>query len=116
MHGFITGNNQYCGQKSSALPSVVSAAEEPAVISTTPIFTLYPNPTTGNFTIEMKGEQINRKMTVEVYGMHGEKIMTGAWVGEKKHEFGIMNQPHGLYFVKIITQGYSTTFKLVKIK
>ena len=114
MHGYITTNNQYCGQQAPALPSVVAGEEEPSVISTVSRFKLYPNPTSGNFTIEEKSEKVCGNVQVEIYGMNGEKLMSGVMSGERKHEFMVTDLPQGLYFVKVISDNNPETFKLIK--
>jgi uncharacterized membrane protein YecN with MAPEG domain len=115
MHGYITLDDQYCGQQAPAIPTVVnsSGTEDPAVSSMATSFNIYPNPTSGNFTVEQKGTTLNGDVKVEVYSMRGEKLMTGHMIGEKKHEFWLTDLPHGLYFVKVIAGTEVETFKLV---
>ena len=82
MLGKITTNGQYCGQQLPALPSVATGGEEPAMVPVTTSFSVYPNPTSGKFTIELKGEKVYGKVQVEVYGMQGERLMSGEFTGE----------------------------------
>ena len=56
------------------------------------------------------------KVKVDVYGMHGEKLRTEVMIGEKKHEFWLTDLPNGLYFVKIVADENTATFKLVKTR
>jgi hypothetical protein len=48
--------------------------------------------------------------------MRGERLMTGSLIGEKKQEFRTADLPNGLYFVKVVAEGYVETFKLVKTR
>ncbi|MDP1622768.1 MAG: T9SS type A sorting domain-containing protein [Bacteroidales bacterium] len=114
MHGLITTNNQFCGQKLPAIPMVVTGQTEPALNTQSPSFTIYPNPTSGNFIVEQKGEKVYNKVDVEVYGMRGEKLMKGEMTGEMKHEFWVSDLRNGLYFVKIVADDYVETIKLIK--
>jgi hypothetical protein len=116
MHGYITTSNQYCGQQTPALPEVVSGDGEPVLIPGQTCFTIYPNPTTGNFTLEQRGGKSFDNVKVEIYGMHGERLMSGEMAGEKKHKFWTSGLPQGLYFVKVVADGYVETFKLVKAR
>jgi hypothetical protein len=117
MHGYITSTNQYCGQKSPAIPSTIAGEDEPFVQETNPVFSLYPNPTSGNFTIEQKSASLFGKVMVEIYNMCGERIMEKEITGEMKHEFSMPDLLHGLYFVKImVNDTYIKTFKLVKLR
>ncbi|MEI6436323.1 MAG: T9SS type A sorting domain-containing protein, partial [Bacteroidota bacterium] len=117
MHGYITNNNQYCGQPPASIPKVVTEGEDTLSVNFgQTFFTIYPNPTTGNFTLEQKSGKIYGKVNVEIYGMRGEKLITGELIGEKKREFYISDLPHGLYFVKVVAEEYVETFKLVKTR
>jgi hypothetical protein len=79
-------------------------------------FTLFPNPTSGNFTLVQKGEHMCNNVSVEVYGMRGDRLLSSRMIGEKQHEFITSDLPTGLYFVKIVAEGYSETIKLVKTR
>jgi hypothetical protein len=117
MHGYISINNQYCMLQAPALPTVATMAtgeEEPSMTSQESSFIIYPNPTNGNFTLEQKHGKIYDKVQVEIYGMRGERLLSGEMTGELKHEFWSSDLPHGLYFVKVVAGGYVETFKLVK--
>jgi hypothetical protein len=125
MHGYITTTEEYCGQQAPTLPTAVNSNEEPAqttqsseIVKNQVIvsISLYPNPTSGNFTIEQKGGTLYDNLKVEVYGMRGERLMNGEMIGEKSHEFWLSNLPHGLYFVKVIAGEQVETFKLVKTR
>ena len=115
MHGYITANNAYCGQ-SPSIVTVPTGEAEPVFNSDQTFFIIYPNPTTGNFTLEQKGEKVYGKVKVEIYGMRGDRLMTGEMIGEKKHQFWMSDLPSGLYFVKVVADGYVETFKLVKTR
>jgi hypothetical protein len=116
MHGYITTNNQYCGQQTPSIPTVVTSTEElPAGIMKT-VFSIYPNPTSGNFMLEQKSGADFTSVTVEIYSMRGERILTERLAGEKKREFAVSDLPQGLYFVKVVAENYTETFKLVKTK
>jgi hypothetical protein len=116
MYGYITTNSRYCGQ-APALVTVVAGEDElvpPAMEQS--CFKLYPNPTSGNFTIELKGDINYDNVNVEVYSMRGERLMTEKIVGERKHEFWLPDLPHGLYYVKVVADDHLETFKLVKTR
>jgi hypothetical protein len=115
MHGYISNN--YCGQKTTAI--VATPAGEEAV-ATAPVqtygFKLYPNPTSGRFTLEQTGGETIANVRVEVYGMRGDRLLTDDLDGARKREFQLSDLPQGLYFVKVIANGHVETFKLVKTK
>jgi Secretion system C-terminal sorting domain len=103
----------WCGQLAPAMVSPVTGEDELPVASQQPSFFLYPNPTTGKFTLEQKGEKILGKVKVEIYGMRGERVMNTELTGEKIHEFLLSDLLQGLYFVKVLADDYVETFKMV---
>jgi hypothetical protein len=117
MHGYITTTSQFCGQQAPALPTVATGGDEqPALSMENPTFTIYPNPTSGNFTLEQKGENMKEDVKVEIFSMQGEKVLTGALTGERKHEFSVSGFAPGLYFVKVVAGDFVTTIKLIKTR
>jgi hypothetical protein len=75
---------------------------------------VYPNPTTGNFTVESNGEIQHEPVHIEVYGIRGEKVLSQVHNGAMKHEFSLAQQPPGLYFIHILTGTKSETLKIIK--
>ena len=114
MHGKIF-DGAYCGYKSPSLVNSVEGTVEQPVILQNSSFKLYPNPTTGNFTLEQTSGSLHESVKVEIYGIQGGRVMSGELTREKKHEFSISDFPAGLYFVKVVAGNEAETIKLVKI-
>ena len=114
MNGYISQN--FCTNPSAPVTAAATGKDEPQLNLSRESFTLYPNPTSGNFTLVQKGEKANGSVKVEVYSMTGEKVMTEQMIGEKSHEFHFSNIPVGLYFVKVVAGDYVETIKLVKTR
>jgi len=114
MLGRIVTNNQYCpGWSPYSIVSVVEGVEPVQEIQLQSDFVLYPNPTTGNFVLEQKGDKLFGNVRIEVYGMRGDKVLAHQLTGSKKHEFSLSNVPTGLYFVRIVADDHVETIKLV---
>ena len=79
-----------------------------------PKFQLYLNPTSGNFSLELNVESTVDKITVDIYGIWGEKILTETLIGERKHKFSLSDMPSGVYFIRVITGDKAETVKIVK--
>ena len=112
LHGYIAPSGPFCG--AAKLTEVTAKTEAPVVTERT-WFTLFPNPTNGDFTLVMKGEQAYSEVRIEVYGMNGERVLTENMIGAK-HEFRFSTMPVGLYFVKVVADEYVETIKLVKTR
>jgi len=113
MHGKIF-DGSYCGQKSPSIVTTTPDENSVPVILAQSSFKLYPNPTTGKFTIEQTSGSVYERVKVEIYGMRGEKVLTGELLGEMKHDFSISDFPAGLYFVKVMAGEDAQTIKLIK--
>ncbi len=98
--------------------SEVTGGESPEIASarTSGKFMLFPNPTTGNFILQQKERNSFEIVSVEVYSMSGNRVMTDRMIGEKRREFVSSSLPSGVYFVKIVAGDYMETIKLVKTR
>jgi hypothetical protein len=108
-------SNTFCDGIPPPLPSVATTVNEVTGL-TTARFTLYPNPTSGNFVLVQKGDRDFGTVKVEVYNMSGMRVMTEQMIGEKQHEFGFSELPFGMYFVKVVADEYVETIKLIKTR
>ncbi|MCX6305637.1 MAG: T9SS type A sorting domain-containing protein [Bacteroidetes bacterium] len=79
-------------------------------------FNLYPNPTNSNFTLIKKDNKVDGNVSVEVYNMNGIMVLSERMNEDLKHEFSFVEIPAGLYFVKIISNDYIETIKLIKTR
>jgi hypothetical protein len=63
-------------------------------------FKVYPNPTTGMFTLELS--LLASTITVEIYGVMGEQILMQEVSGFMMYEFDLSSQPRGIYIVRVL--------------
>jgi hypothetical protein len=85
--------------------SVVSGVNETSLAENQ--FDLFPNPSSGTFTIQMLNENTNGE--IEIFNAVGEKIL--AFKNQPLNNFTIdlSTQPDGIYFVRVKTEkGFST--------
>ena len=103
----------YCS-KSPSMAEVTLPKEEPAAISLMDNdFRIYPNPTSGVFTLEQRGENVTGTVRVEVLNTLGGKILSSELQGLRKHELSIKGNPSGIYFVKIMAGEKVQTVKII---
>ncbi|MFZ4520577.1 MAG: T9SS type A sorting domain-containing protein [Bacteroidales bacterium] len=114
MHAYIS--NTYCLNPASPITAAVTGQDEPQMNLNHAYFTLYPNPTSGNFTLVQKGDKSYGNVKVDIYSMNGEKVLSEVMIGEKSHEFNFSGIPVGLYFVKVVADDYVETIKLIKTR
>jgi hypothetical protein len=113
MHGYITSTGQYCNSIPAA--PVATAVEQPLEeIPQRAMFTVYPNPTSGAFTLRLSDGYQADNVKVTLCGMYGETILETMMNGEKQKEFSLREKPVGLYFVKVVCGERAEMKKVVK--
>ena len=114
MHGYI--DTVFCQQADAPVVIMMKVPDDLQPPGSPVHFILYPNPTSGNFTIvQQYGKQFSA-IRVEIFSMDGGKRMTEWMIDGKKHEFGFEQNPSGLYLVKIVAGDYIEFHKLVKTR
>jgi hypothetical protein len=113
LHAKIAPAGPFCSQ--TKMTEVIATGDIPSATEFA-WFSLYPNPTNGNFTLVQKGDRAFSNIRVEVYSTRGEKILTESMIGEKDHEFRFSEMPPAMYFVKVVADDYVETIKLVKTR
>jgi hypothetical protein len=71
---------------------------------------VYPNPSTGLFTLVWTGEQ---QFDYIVYDLSGKEIIRTNRVDHARHKLDLSRAAKGMYFLKIITKEGTTTKKLI---
>lgn len=69
---------------------------------------IYPNPSTGKYTIEMAGHDLVLEHDdIQVYNSLGETIYPPYQMGSPGFIIDLSSQPAGIYFLKVMSsQGY----------
>lgn len=116
MHGYIS--TTFCNPVIPPVVSspVISGVENPGNIGNpnSSLFKIYPNPTPGNFTLELKGDASSAQVHVEIFGVLGDRILSKDMKIDRKQEFSLAEKPIGVYVVHV-TSGLNTeTEKIIK--
>lgn len=109
----IALNNDYCqpGNKLVAASFDNSDAEEP--FSADHPFRIFPNPASGKFTLRTYKVPDARLVTVQLYNIKGELLLSTSFIFEGDHEFNLNGIPDGLYFARVICGSASKVIKLI---
>jgi hypothetical protein len=125
MLGKITTNGTYCGAKSLEIVAAGTGDdqrnEHQDSTATLPekegsgAFRLYPNPTPGNFTLELTTDiSASTPVTVEIIGMHGERLMQSEFAGVRRHEMSLSGLPSGIYYVRVFHETFLGVGKIIR--
>jgi hypothetical protein len=112
MWGHIAPNGPWCVPITA--PSIVTVPMGIEEVQGQSFFKVYPNPTTGSFTLELSEVPGTSIVKVEIYGMRGEKILNDQFTGEKKHEFSLESNPTGIYFIRVFCGDNLGSQKIIK--
>ena len=115
LHANITTDATYCGVQSPTMAATGvwdQEKENQGVAAAEPLFKVYPNPTTGTFTVELTRQEESTSTQVEMYGVMGEKIFAEKMTDGKKHLFRIEDKPAGCYFIRV-TEGNHMEKKVI---
>jgi hypothetical protein len=111
--GRITTTNDYCGLKAATIVNAITGVLEPVEIPEGVLFSIFPNPSTGKFTLWQRSGTLNGAVKVEIFSIRGEQIYQATLTGEVKHEFNLDNKAGGLYILKVMKDDHLETFKLI---
>ncbi len=77
-------------------------------------FRIYPNPTTGQFSLEMIDAKTSASIAVQILGIRGETIQQAILSGSHKYSFDLSAMPAGIYFLRVLLEDEVVVQKVVK--
>ncbi|MDP1621714.1 MAG: T9SS type A sorting domain-containing protein [Bacteroidales bacterium] len=113
--GHITTNGQYCNPPPAAIVSGLGNDGNINAHSSKPGFTVYPNPTTGFFTILINNDLISSPVRVDVIGSLGESVLTANLINLSAYGANISGKPAGVYYIRLISGDKTETVKIVRL-
>ncbi len=119
LHAFITDQCIPCLFLKTPLPGgdlpvAGHSGEERSSIRVQQSVIVYPNPTSGLFTIECNGDTATRQIKAEVYNARNELLITEEMADARSHVFSLSGKPAGIYFIRVIYGSRVETIKLIK--
>ena len=115
MRGYITTNGQYCGMMSPSIASVIESTEEaPVTNMAQSFFKVYPNPTEGDFVLELSDGDLNQNIRVEIYSMTGINVLSADLPSGRKHYLSLSGKPAGIYLIQVVSGKNTGTTRIIR--
>jgi hypothetical protein len=117
LHAWITEDETYCNNTSSLL---ASNDEEDTFVSPYKLdtndlfFKVFPNPTSGTFTLELLQTDDAPIISVSIFSMIGERLLQTELPSQNLYEFNLSNHPNGIYIIRVIAGDEMGVEKLIK--
>ncbi len=85
-------------------------------MNNTTLFKVYPNPTTGSFTLELTRNDIlpMGEINVEVFGLRGERIMSEKVVANQPRVFSLKDRQPGIYIIRVVGEDLFGVERIIK--
>ena len=77
-------------------------------------FRIYPNPTSGWFTLEFKDANMLSTVHLEIFNIFGKQIMSAELPGKKHQKLDISYHPPGIYLIRFMMGGETWVEKVLK--
>jgi hypothetical protein len=98
--------NLCCGEKSAEIVnSQLSWSEQIVEFRENNLYRIYPNPTTGSFTIEFLDTQIdidNATTHVEIFNLIGNRVYCADLPFQKQYSISLAGQKPGMYTIRVV--------------
>ncbi len=114
--------NDYCDdQKAIAFTEEPIAMEEDGLsagllneVRKNGFFKLYPNPTEGNFTLELTTVGLEQGIKAEVLSMLGDRIFSKELPPQRLHALSLEGHPPGIYIIRVMKGDQLGVERLIK--
>lgn len=112
-HAYITTTGDYCSSQQSMVANPYIVSDLPELIADDdPNIKIYPNPTTGNFTIDFVGKETSAEIVL--LNFQGQQLLIQQCKEQLSKDIDISYLPGGMYIVVIKTNEKIVTRKIIK--
>ena len=109
LHAYIS-TVSYCNNSFKETPDENPLPVQPAGS----FFRLYPNPTTGDVTLEITDGHLSQEVLAEVFGIRGEHLLRQVLRNDPKQTISLSGLSPGIYFIRVINGERAMTGKILK--
>ncbi|MGB4204139.1 MAG: T9SS type A sorting domain-containing protein, partial [Bacteroidales bacterium] len=81
---------------------------------TTDFFRVYPNPTTGIFTLELNTGNDSGSVRIDIFNMLGERILNTEQQTNSHYQLDLSGNKAGVYFIRVMYGENNRIEKLIK--
>ncbi len=114
LHAYIDDGNP-CGRPFVKEEEYITNLEPETQIRAGQFFKVYPNPTTGEFTVELLNKvPFNQSVRIEVYNLMGTMVAREELPAEDQYRMSLLGQPPGMYIVRVFVDGEMGIERLIK--
>jgi hypothetical protein len=113
LHGYITSTHSYCGSLPPAMMAVTTPETEPGISTDATRFSIYPNPTSGLFTLTRQTQGIPGTIEVEIFTINGVKVLKTTLNERSSGTFDLRGKASGIYLIKITKLHFIEVKKLI---
>lgn len=116
LHAYISSD--YCNQQVSLLASFdeqiipIEPVFEPE--NSNGFFKVYPNPTTGNFTLELLEFEEHSIIQLEIFTMQGHLILSKELPVEQRYTLSLAERQPGIYLIRVLKDKEIGICKIIK--
>jgi hypothetical protein len=118
-HAYIATDCIYCSSPKNSLvasdsDTTGSNLSTSSIKDNHELFHVYPNPTSGKFTVELLKPVTDHHVILEIFGMDGRVISTKELPNQIIHNFDLGEFPSGLYLIRVISEEEGQTERIIK--
>jgi hypothetical protein len=120
LHAWITTDGSYCENTTSMLAVMDEEVlddnlpDDHEYNAETPFFKVYPNPTAGDFILELTDYNEFSTITVEIYTIQGQRIIGTQLTEGKIFNFSFSERKAGVYLIRVLQDNNVSIGKIIK--
>lgn len=113
----IASDNTWCTQQEAFLPESKGHADyqhiNPGSEPGDDFFRIFPNPSSGAFMLEVLDGDLVSGILIEIYNIHGKRIMHNALKAKNVYYFCLPEKQAGIYVVRVLRNNEAGVVKIV---